>query len=267
MRRPLALVLTTATLLLVAGCGSDASTDSSSAATGSAAVSAGEGDVALTVFAAASLKKTFTEIGQQFEASHPGTTVSFNFAGSSDLVTQIQQGAPADVFASADTKNMAKATGDALVQGSPVDFATNTLQIAVPPGNPGKVTSLKDLTNPSLNVVICAAEVPCGSATKKVEAAAGITLTPRSEESSVTDVLNKVQTGEADAGLVYVTDVSGAGDKVEGIAFEESSAAVNRYPIGALKTSKNLTLAQEFLAMVAGPEGAAVLRAAGFGAP
>lgn len=267
MRRPLALVLATATLFLLPGCVSDASTDSSSAPTGSAAGSAGGEDVTLTVFAAASLKKTFTEIGEQFEASHPGTTVVFSFAGSSDLVTQLQQGAPADVFASADTKNMDKATGDELMDGTPVDFATNTLQIAVPPGNPGKVASLKDLTNPSLNVVICAGEVPCGSATKKVEEAAGVTLAPKSEESSVTDVLNKVQTGEADAGLVYVTDVRGAGDKVEGVAFPESSAVVNVYPIGALKAGRNLSLAQEFVAVVAGPEGREVLEAAGFGAP
>ncbi len=268
MNRSPVLVLMTVGLLLLAGCAATSSNDSTSdpSVSSAPATAAGE-DVTLTVFAAASLKKTFTDIGQQFEASHPGTTVSFNFAGSSDLVTQIQQGAPADVFASADTKNMDKATGDALVEGSPVDFATNTLQIVVPPGNPGKVGVLKDLTNPALNVVICAAEVPCGSATKKVEDAAGLTLTPKSEESSVTDVLNKVRTGEADAGLVYVTDVLGAGDKVEGISFPESSAAVNRYPIGALKASKNLTLAQEFVAMVAGPEGATVLRAAGFGAP
>ena len=261
------LVLLTAMLLLTAGCGSGGSTGAAPAATGSPAGGAAGEEVTLTVFAAASLKNTFTEIGEAFEASHPGTTVAFNFAGSSDLVTQLQQGAPADVFASADTRNMDKATGDALVDGSPLDFATNTLQIAVPPGNPGKVAVLKDLTNPSLNVVICAAEVPCGSATKKVEDAAGITLTPKSEESSVTDVLNKVQTGEADAGLVYVTDVKGAGDKVEGVAFPESFAAVNVYPIGALKAGKNVSLAQEFVAVVAGPEGRKVLEAAGFGAP
>ncbi len=260
MRRPLALALApaTAALLLVAGCGSDGSADAGSPA--------GE-EQTLTVFAASSLKQTFTEIGEQFESSHPGTTVAFSFAGSSDLVTQLQQGAPADVFASADTTNMDKATGDALIEGEPVDFATNTLEIAVPPGNPGQVAALTDLTNPSLNVVICAAEVPCGSATKKVEEAGGITLTPVSEESSVTDVLNKVQTGEADAGLVYVTDVKGAGDKVEGVTFPESSAAVNVYPVGALTTGKNQALAQQFIDVVSGPQGRTVLEAAGFGAP
>lgn len=219
------------------------------------------------MFAAASLKGTFTTLGRQFEASHAGTKVSFNFAGSSDLVTQLQQGAPADVFASADTKNMDKATSDHLVDGAPMNFASNTLQIAVPPDNPAKVASFRDLAKPGVKVVVCAPAVPCGSAAQKVETATGISLRPVSEESAVTDVLSKVQSGEADAGLVYVTDVKGAGDKVQGVAFPESSKVVNRYPIAPLAASRNKDLARQFAQLVTGPEGQQELADAGFGKP
>lgn len=221
----------------------------------------------ITVFAAASLKGTFTEIGKKFEAENDGVTVTFNFAGSSDLVAQIQQGAPADVFASADLKNMDKATADDLVEGTPTNFATNTLEIATPPDNPGKVDSIDDLASPDLKVVLCAAEVPCGAAAAGVEKAAGIDITPVSEEQSVTDVLGKVISGEADAGLVYVTDVKSAGDKVNGITFPESDEVVNTYPIAALAGSDNKDIAEAFAAFVAGPEGRTVLAAAGFVAP
>jgi molybdate transport system substrate-binding protein len=221
----------------------------------------------ITVFAAASLKGAFTEIGKRFEAEHDGVTVTFSFAGSSDLVAQIQQGAPADVFASADTQNMGKATDDDLVDGAPVDFATNSLEIATPPGNPAKVDSLDDLTRPDVTVVVCAAAVPCGAAALGVEKAAGIDITPVSEEQSVTDVLGKVISGEADAGLVYVTDVKAAGDRVDGVAFPESADAVNTYPIAALSGSKHADVAKAFVAYVAGQEGQSVLGAAGFGQP
>lgn len=261
------MALTAVVTLLLGGCAAGGSADTTSGAAGGSRGVADGPKGTITVFAAASLTGTFTEIGSQFEASHPGTTVAFNFAGSSDLVAQLQQGAPADVFASADTRNMDKATGDGLVEGVPVDFATNTLEIAVPPGNPGRVRALEDLADPAVIVVICAPEVPCGSATKTVEAAAGITLAPASEESSVTGVLGKVRTGEADAGLVYATDVRAAGDTVEGVTFAESSAAVNRYPVAALESGANLALAREFLAVVTGPEGQQVLSRAGFGAP
>ncbi|MFC8502310.1 molybdate ABC transporter substrate-binding protein [Pedococcus sp. NPDC057267] len=232
-----------------------------------AASSGGRLSGTLTVFAAASLKKPFTQIGAQFEKAHPGTRVTFSFAGSSDLVAQIQQGAPADVFASADERNMAKATADSLTAGTPVAFATNTLEIAVPPGNPGRVTSLRDLARPGLKVVVCAPAVPCGGATAKVEAAARVDLKPVSEEQSVTDVLGKVSAGEADAGLVYVTDVKGAGGSVQGVPFAESSAAVNTYPVAALKTSRNPALAAAFVQAVTGELGQSALAAAGFGKP
>lgn len=241
-------------LLLVTGCGSDGPNETNSPT------------ATITVFAAASLKEAFTELGKQFEVDNPGATVVFSFAGSSDLVAQIQQGAPADVFASADTKNMETLVADGLV-GTPVSFATNTLQIATPPNNPAGVDSLDDLVAPGIKVMLCAEQVPCGSAAQKVEKAAGVEIKPVSEEQSVTDVLGKVISGEADAGLVYVTDVKAAGDKVNGVTFTESSDAVNTYPIAALSGSKNSDVAKAFAAFVASAKGQAVLAAAGFAKP
>lgn len=270
-RRALPAVALAGLLLTTAACGSGSSTDDGSPQGGGSSSTSsspgGELSGTVTVFAAASLKKTFTAIGAEFEKAHPGVTVTFNFAGSSDLVAQIQQGAPADVFASADTKNMDKATGDSLTAAAPVDFASNTLEIAVPPGNPAKIASLADLAKPGLKVVRCAPEVPCGSAAAKVEAAAKIDIKPVSEEQSVTDVLGKVTSKEADAGLVYVTDVKGAGDAVEGVEFAESSSAVNTYPIATLKASKNAAAAQAFLEAVTGEPGQGILAAAGFAKP
>jgi len=250
-----------AVLLLAMGaaCGSDDSGDTSS--------SGGEKTTTLTVYAAASLTSTFTEMGKQFEADHKGVKVKFSFGGSSDLVAQIQQGAPADVFASADTANMDKVTADDLVEGEPVNFASNTLEIAVPPDNPAGVASLQDLAKPGTKVVVCAPEVPCGAAAQKVEEDSGVTIKPVSEEQSVTDVLNKVVTGEADAGLVYVTDAQAAGDKVKGVTFPESSSAVNVYPIGALADSKNQDLAQQFVDLVTGEDGQKILADAEFAKP
>lgn len=231
----------------------------------SAAPEAPPAETTLTVFAAASLTGTFTELGKAFEADHPGVTVSFNFAGSSDLVAQIQQGAPADVFASADERNMTKATDDQLIAGAPEIFATNVLTIAVPPDNPAQIATLADLAKDGVQLVICAPEVPCGAATVKVAEAAGITLKPVSEEANVKDVLAKVKSS-ADAGLVYATDVA-ADDEVLGIDFPESAGAVNRYPIGAVADSANAELAAEFLALVTGATGQQVLAEAGFGRP
>ena len=228
---------------------------------------AGGAGTTLTVFAAASLKAPFTALAEEFEAAHPGTTVALSFAGSSDLATQISQGAPADVFASADAKNMAKLSDASLVEGTPRDFATNVLTIAVPPANPASITSFADLARPGAKVVICASQVPCGAATKTLEQETGVALKPVSEESSVTDVLGKVVSAEADAGLVYVTDAKAAGDKVKAIPFPESAQAVNTYPIAAVRTSRNKDLAAAFIAEVTGPEGKKVLRGAGFGTP
>ncbi|WP_396929037.1 molybdate ABC transporter substrate-binding protein [Mycolicibacterium sp.] len=244
-------------LLLIAGCGSPTQQSSSTSA----------GRQKIVVFAAASLKTTFTAIGDQFAKDNPGASVEFSFAGSSDLVTQLTQGAHADVFASADTKNMDKAAQAGLLAGAPVNFATNTLTIAVAPGNPRGIRSFRDLTKPGLNVVVCAPQVPCGSAARAVETTSGVQLTPVSEESSVTDVLNKVSSGQADAGLVYVTDTAAAGDKVVAVSFPEAAGAVNTYPIATLAHAGNSTLAGKFVDLVTGPAGQEILTKAGFGKP
>ena len=237
----------------------------SSAGGSSAAASAPpSGSAPLTVFAAASLKATFTQIGTIFQQENPGSTVTFNFAGSSDLVAQLIAGAPADVFASADTANMTKATDAGLVSGTPLNFATNTLTIVTPPGNPAGITSFADLAKPGVAVVVCAPQVPCGAAAQKIETNTGVTLTPVSEENSATDVLGKITSGQADAGLVYVTDASGAGDKVTTVSFPESTTVVNTYPIATLTAATQPSMATTFVELVTGPEGQQVLAAAGF---
>ncbi|WP_293785035.1 molybdate ABC transporter substrate-binding protein [uncultured Aeromicrobium sp.] len=259
MRR---LLSAAAALVLLGGlvaCGSDDETTSSDGKTSE--------DVTLTVFAAASLTKPFTEIGERFEDQNPGVNITFNFAGSSDLVAQLQNGSPADVFASADERNMTKATDDDLVAGEPSLFAANTLQIVTAPGNPKGIEGFEDLAREDVTLVICAPEVPCGAATKQVEENTGVTLSPASEESAVTDVLAKVTSGEADAGLVYVTDAVGAGDDVESIAFPEASEVVNNYPIATLAGSEHPEMARRFVDFVLGSEGQAVLGEAGFVTP
>ncbi|MGC0362525.1 molybdate transport system substrate-binding protein [Rhodococcus sp. 27YEA15] len=270
MKRVLGIMAASAlALAVVTGCSSsdDNTSDgnTSDASTTSNASDSVSGT--LTVFAAASLKNSFTELGKEFESENPGSTVTFSFAGSSDLIAQITQGAPADVFASADAANMTKATDASVVDGTPSDFASNTLTIVVPPGNPKGITSFADLTKAGTQLVICAPQVPCGAATKKVEDSTGETLAPVSEESSVTDVLNKVTSGQADAGIVYVTDAKSAGDKVESIDFPEAVAVVNLYQIAVLKDSTNSTAAAKFVDLVKSPKGLAVLGSAGFAAP
>jgi molybdate transport system substrate-binding protein len=219
----------------------------------------------VVVFAAASLKTSFTEIGEQFKVENPGTSIEFNFAGSSDLVTQLTQGATADVLASADTKNMDKAAEAGLLAGNPVSFASNTLVIAVAPGNPKGVAGFADLNRHDVSVVVCAPQVPCGSATQRIADATGVRLNPVSEESSVTDVLNKVTSGQADAGLVYVTDALAAGDAVTTVRFPEATDAVNIYPIAVLKNAPESGLARKFVDLVSGEAGQKILGQAGFG--
>lgn len=221
----------------------------------------------ITVFAAASLTSTFTELAKLFEADHDGVTVKLSFAGSSDLAAQITEGAPADVFASADEKTMATVTAASAAAGEPTPFATNTLEIATAPGNPAKVTTIEDLADPAAKVVLCAPQVPCGAASQTLLAKVGVTVKPVSEEQSVTDVLGKITSGEADAGLVYVTDVVAAGDAVTGVEVPEARKVVNTYPIVALKDASDATVAQQFVDFVTSAAGQTVLTNAGFGAP
>lgn len=250
--RPFTIVFALALAAALAGCGSSDDTS---------------GDQSIIVFAAASLKNSFTDIGERFKTDNPGTSVEFNFAGSADLVTQLAQGASADVFASADTNNMAKAEQAELVDGKPVAFASNTLTTVTAPGNPMQIASFADLNKPGVSVVVCAAEVPCGSATERIGAATKIELEPVSEESSVTDVLNKVTSGQADAGVVYVTDALAAGDKVAAVNVVEASVAVNTYPIAVLRDAQNPDLAKKFVDLVTGEYGQKALSEAGFAKP
>lgn len=219
----------------------------------------------ITVFAAASLKPAFTEIAEQFQTDNPGVSVEFNFAGSSELATQLIEGADADVFASADTAQMDKVDQVGLLDGPRTDFASNTLVIVTAPDNPKKIGSFADLARPELNVVTCQTPVPCGAATQKVEDATNVHLDPVSEEPNVTDVLNKVTSGQADAGVVYVTDALNAGDAVATVKFPEAADAVNVYPIGLLRQAPEA--AENFVFMVTGEFGEKVLDKYGFAKP
>jgi molybdate transport system substrate-binding protein len=219
------------------------------------------------VFAAASLTDVFGELGDQLMADNPDLDIQFNFAGSSALATQITQGAPADVFASANQAQMTVVT-DAGVQGEdPTVFTENVLQIAVPKGNPGKVTGLADFARPELTLAVCAPEVPCGAAATKVFEAAGITAVPDTQEEDVRAALTKVELGEVDAALVYASDVQSAGAGVEGIEFPEAEDSINEYPICVLADAPNPDAAQAFVDLVLSDEGQKALEAAGFRAP
>jgi molybdate transport system substrate-binding protein len=221
----------------------------------------------LTVLAAASLTESFGALEKKFEAEHAGVDVKLSFQGSSALAQQIANGAKADVFASADETNMKKVTDAGLASGAAEIFATNQLAIAVPPGNPKKIATLADLAEDGTIVVVCAPQVPCGSAAQKVEKAAGVTVKPKSEEQDVKAVLTKVAAGEADAGLVYVTDVRSAAGKVVGIDFAEATQAINRYPIAVLKDAPQADLAKQFVQLVRGDAGKAELTKVGFKIP
>jgi molybdate transport system substrate-binding protein len=257
--------LAVAALLAAAGCGS--SSNGGSAASPSSGTSSSGVSGNLTVFAAASLTESFTQIGKDFEAANPGTKVTFNYAGSSALATQINQGAPADVFASASPTNMKTVTDAGDGDGTPTTFVKNQLVIAVPKGNPKHITGLADLTKAGVKVAECAAQVPCGAAATKALAAAGVKLTPVTLEQDVKSALSKVKLGEVDAALVYRTDAKAAASNVDGVEFPESAGAINSYPIVVLKGSTNKTAAQAFVAYVLSGKGMSVLTAAGFQAP
>jgi molybdate transport system substrate-binding protein len=226
------------------------------------------------VLAAASLTAAFNKIGVDFQAAHPGTAVHFSFAGSATLVAQVQEGAAADVFASADQPNMQKLVDGGLVQGPPSVFARNRLQIVVAPGNPKHITGLSDLGRPDLVIVLCAAVVPCGRYATQSLQKAGVTVKPASLEADVKAVVSKVALGEADAGIVYATDVRAAGSGVQGIDIPDTFNVIADYPIAVLKDSQNVPLAQTFVAYVledvpasGRPSGQRTLRQYGFLGP
>jgi molybdate transport system substrate-binding protein len=263
MRRTVLTLTVVATAgLLLSGCSSSSTTGGSSTKT-SAPGSSGT----LNVFAAASLKEAFTTLGKRFEAAHPGTKVVFNFGPSSGLAVQIIAGAPADVFASASTKNMdqvVKAGG----ASSPTNFASNVMEIAVPAGNPAGVQGLPDLAKSDVKVALCQAAVPCGATAAKVFTKAKLAVTPVTQEVDVKAVLTKVTLGEVDAGIVYVTDVRSADDKkVWGIVIPANVNASTKYPIATLTKAQNKAVAQAFTQYVLSPAGNTVLTTDGFAKP
>ena len=260
-------LLLVAALAMLAACGTGAETTTddmpTAASDGAVTVS---GDV--TVFAAASLTDAFTELGAAFEDAHPDTTVTFNFAGSQQLATQITAGgAPADVFASANTTQMDVVAAAGLLAGDPSVFARNRLEIVVEPGNPADVTTLADLGRDDVTVVLAAEEVPAGQYAREALDAAGISVRPVSLETDVRAVLTKVSLGEADAGIVYTSDVAAADDRVEGVAIPDEDNVIAAYPIADLRDAPNARAARAFVAMVSSEEAGKTLEAYGFDAP
>jgi molybdate transport system substrate-binding protein len=249
-RARLAALLAVAALTL-AGCGGD------DTGGGSGAAAPGK----LKVFAAASLTAAFTELGERYAAANGGAKVTFNFAGSQALATQIQQGAPADVFASADLPNMDRVKD---LVATPQNFASNRLAIVVEQGNPKGVDGLDDLADPDLKVVLAAEEVPAGKYAKQVLDQAGVTVTAVSREDNVKAVVTKVSLGEADAGIVYVTDVTAGGDKIQGVDLPEDRNLTATYPIATVRASKAPDGAQAFVDLVRSAEGQRVLEDHGF---
>jgi molybdate transport system substrate-binding protein len=259
MRR---FALIAAGLATVAAAGCSSSTTSPTAGGSSPKSATGT----ITVFAAASLTETFTQLGKQFQSAHPGDTVKFSFGPSSGLATQITSGAPADVFASASPTNMQQvvSAGDA---SNPQNFAKNTMEVAVPPNNPAKVTSVNDLAKHSVKVALCQPQVPCGKVAAEVFQNAGITVKPVTLQPDVKSVLTQVETGNVDAGMVYVTDVMAAGSKVKGVTIAANDNASTLYPIATVSSSKEKSIASAFVAYVLSPAGQSVLTAAGFEKP
>jgi molybdate transport system substrate-binding protein len=252
------LVPSVAVALTLTACGG------SSAGEDTAATSSEAHSGTLTVFAAASLTDVFGALGDQLTADNPDLEIQFNFAGSSALATQIVQGAPADVFASANQTQMTVVTDEDLQAAEPQVFTQNVLQIAVPAGNPAGITGIDDFAREELTLAICAAEVPCGAAAEQVFETAGVTAVPDTLEEDVRAALTKVALGEVDAALVYASDVVATGDAVEGIEFPEAEDAINEYPICVLADAPNPDAAQAFVDLVLSDDGQAALEAAGF---
>ena len=252
----------------LAACGGSASNSSTGTTTGAASAGAsggtGKATGKVTVLAAASLQKAFEEIEKTVEKDNPGLDVTFDFQGSQDLVASLAGGDSADVLATANNSTMKTAADQKLV-GNQTEFATNVLTLIVPKGNPKKITGL-DSSLDGANLVICAPEVPCGEATKKLAEAQGITLNPVSEEQKVTDVRGKVESGEADAGIVYTTDAAAAKDKADKIDIPDGGV-VNHYPIAPTAKPENPAGAQVFIDAVTGKTGQEILAKHGFGKP
>jgi len=263
-RRRTAAVLTAALLMPLAACGTD---DAGKGTGGSTASGSASGDTPaanLTVLAAASLTDVFETAGAAYEKSHPGTRITFSFAGSQELVAQVSQGSPADVLVTADTKSMDKVKADT---GTPAVIARNRLVIATGEGNPHKIAGLKDLADTKLKVVLAAPEVPAGKYSKQILDAQDVTVKPVSQEPNVRAVLSKVELGEADAGLVYRTDAASAADKVDAVEIPDAQNAIAQSAAATLKDSKNARAAAAFVAWLSSPEGQKILRDAGFQKP
>ena len=248
MRRLASLVMVPIFGLVFAGCASSDDTTTS-----------------LRIAATSSLTEVFNDIGEQFMLANPDITIAFNFASSSDLALQISQGLPADVFASADVKNMAKVTDADLLHGQPIAFATNSLEIVVEKGNPLNIDSLAQIATPGLLFVTCPIEVPIGGYTAEVLRNAGVTVTPASLEENVKGILTKVSLGEADAGIVYRTDILAAGNSVTGVPIADNVNVTTKYLIGALRDSQNQDASQRFIIFLSSEQGQNIFSQFGFG--
>jgi molybdate transport system substrate-binding protein len=248
MRRLASLVMVPIFGLVFAGCASSDDTTTS-----------------LRVAATSSLTEVFNDIGEQFMLANPDITIAFNFASSSDLALQISQGLPADVFASADVKNMAKVTDAGLLHGQPITFATNSLEIVVEKGNPLFIDSLAQLATPDLLFVTCPIEVPIGAYTAEVLRNAGVTVTPASLEENVKGILTKVALGEADAGIVYRTDILAAGNSVTGVPIADNINVNPLYVVGVLQDSRNQDASQRFIIFLNSEQGQKIFSQFGFG--
>ena len=267
-RRAAIAAVSMLSVLSLAACGGSASNSSTGAASGAASPGASAGAEKatgkVTVLAAASLQGAFEEIEKTVEKDNPGLDITFDFQGSQDLVASLAGGNSADVLATANNSTMKDAADQKLV-GDQTEFATNVLTLIVPKGNPKNITGL-DSSLDGANLVICAPEVPCGEATKKLSSALGVTLNPVSEEQKVTDVRGKVESGEADAGIVYTTDAAAAKDKADKIDIPDGGV-VNHYPIAQTATPENAAGAKVFIDAVTGKTGQDVLAKYGFGKP